>query len=75
MEPKMYIGPIVNVSFDATLCQHAAECIRGMPTVFDVRKRPWVDPGNASTEEEADRLREVVGRCPSGALRIHERER
>lgn len=49
---------------------HAAECVRGMPEVFDTSKRPWLNPGNAATLEAVDHLVEVVGRCPSGALKV-----
>lgn len=73
MARKIYEGPLVDVSFDGELCRHAAECIRGMPTVFDTSARPWIDPRNATTPEQADLLRTVVGRCPSGALEIVER--
>ena len=44
MARKLYTGPLVNVSFDLDVCQHAAECVRGMPSVFDTSKRPWIDP-------------------------------
>jgi uncharacterized Fe-S cluster protein YjdI len=73
MARKTYSGPLVDVSFDGALCQHSAECIRGMPSVFDTSARPWIDPGNATTPEDADLLRAVVGRCPSGALEIVEK--
>jgi uncharacterized Fe-S cluster protein YjdI len=69
---KTYSGPLVDVSFDGEICRHAAECIRGMPSVFDTSARPWIDPRNATTPEEAELLRQVVGRCPSGALEIVE---
>ncbi|MCI1642567.1 MAG: (4Fe-4S)-binding protein [Actinomyces sp.] len=72
MARKTYFGPIVDVSDDRPLCIHSGVCVRGMPDVFDVRRRPWTDPSRAGTPELADRLREVVGRCPSGALRIEE---
>ncbi|MDQ7993911.1 MAG: (4Fe-4S)-binding protein [Propionicimonas sp.] len=72
MTRKHYLGPIVDVSFDGAVCAHAAECVRGMPAVFDTGRRPWIDPGVATTPELAERLRTVVGRCPSGALRIEE---
>ena len=74
MTRKTYTGPMVNVSFDARVCQHAAECVRGMPAVFNTAKRPWIDPGVADTEALAARLREVVGRCPSGVLHIEEHD-
>ncbi|MFE9921640.1 helix-turn-helix domain-containing protein [Streptomyces sp. NPDC005774] len=37
---------------------------RGLPEVFDPAKRPWIQPDKAT----AERLAEVVRRCPSGAL-------
>jgi uncharacterized Fe-S cluster protein YjdI len=70
MTRRTYAGPLVDVSFDAEVCRHAAECVRGMPEVFDVSRRPWIDPTQAHTEDTAQALRRVVGRCPSGALRI-----
>ncbi|GAA2183820.1 hypothetical protein GCM10009785_29050 [Brooklawnia cerclae] len=72
MARKVYYGPLVDVSFDGDVCRHAAECVRGMPEVFNTSKRPWIDPVNADTAERADYLREVIGRCPSGALVVEE---
>lgn len=72
MTRKTYTGPVVSVSFDRDVCQHAAECVRGMPEVFDVSQRPWIDPARADTQDAAQTLRRVVGRCPSGALEIVE---
>lgn len=72
MTRKTYTGPILDVSFDGELCQHAAECVRGMPSVFDTSARPWINPGHADTTAAAETLREVVARCPSGALEIVE---
>lgn len=62
---KAYEGQKITVTFEARRCLHAAECVRGLPEVFDTDQRPWVRPDNA----EAERLAEVVRRCPSGALR------
>jgi len=75
MTRRTYRGPLVDVSFDAEACRHAAECVRGMPTVFDTSARPWINPEVAGTDDLADRLREVVGRCPSGALVMVEHPR
>jgi uncharacterized Fe-S cluster protein YjdI len=63
---KTYTGTRVDVSFDPPVCRHAAECVRGLPAVFDTRRRPWILPDAAPAEQVV----EVVGRCPSGALRI-----
>ena len=72
MARKTYPGPEVDVTFDGEVCRHAAECVRGMPEVFDIDKRPWINPTVADTPELAQHLRDVVSRCPSGALRIVE---
>ncbi|MET8330202.1 (4Fe-4S)-binding protein [Streptomyces sp. NPDC005181] len=63
-EKKAYEGQSITVTFEARRCLHAAECVRGLQEVFDTAKRPWIQPDGAA----ADRLAEVVQRCPSGAL-------
>ncbi|MFE9890177.1 (4Fe-4S)-binding protein [Streptomyces scopuliridis] len=63
-EQKAYQTESITVTFEARRCLHAAECVHGLPEVFDTTKRPWIQPDKAT----ADRLAEVVRRCPSGAL-------
>ncbi len=63
---KRYAGGGIDVTFDPQMCAHAGECVRGLPSVFDVQARPWIRPDGAS----ADAVTEVVGRCPSGALQL-----
>jgi CDGSH-type Zn-finger protein/uncharacterized Fe-S cluster protein YjdI len=63
---KEYPGRELTVSYDVKRCIHAAECTRGLPAVFDVNARPWVNPDAASPEK----LAEVIARCPSGALHL-----
>lgn len=64
MSVHRYEGKDIVIHYDAKRCIHAAECVRGLPTVFDPQAKPWVQPDNASAEE----LAEVVRRCPTGAL-------
>ncbi|GAB2870109.1 (4Fe-4S)-binding protein [Streptomyces mayteni] len=64
-ERKAYQARSITVTFEAGRCRHAAECVKGLPEVFDTAKRPWIQPDNAT----AERVAEVVRRCPSGALR------
>jgi uncharacterized Fe-S cluster protein YjdI len=45
-----------------------------MPEVFDTSARPWIDPTHADTDDLANHLRQVVARCPSGALTIVEHQ-
>jgi uncharacterized Fe-S cluster protein YjdI len=52
------------VRYDPKVCIHAGECVRGLPSVFNVSKKPWIDVSGAS----ADAIAEQVKRCPSGAL-------
>ncbi|WP_405876840.1 (4Fe-4S)-binding protein [Streptomyces sp. NBC_01136] len=63
-EKKAYDGQSITVTFEARRCLHAAECVRGLPEVFDTAQHPWIQPDGAT----ADLLAEVVRRCPSGAL-------
>ncbi len=65
MKPHTYDGEKVSVTFDLARCIHAAECVRGLPDVFDPNRKPWVQPNNA----DADELLRVVERCPTGALK------
>jgi uncharacterized Fe-S cluster protein YjdI len=52
------------VHWDSARCIHSANCIHGLPDVFDVRRRPWVRIDRA----DADAIATVVDTCPSGAL-------
>lgn len=67
---KSYEGEHIEVTYDAQRCLHAAECVRGMPAVFDTAKRPWIAPNAA----EAEALAAVIRRCPTGALHYTLRE-
>ena len=61
---KEYPTPGVTVWFDKTRCRHFAECLRGLPAVFETGRKPWVRP---DLGEPAD-VAEVIRRCPTGAL-------
>jgi uncharacterized Fe-S cluster protein YjdI len=61
---KRYEGEHIEVTYDAARCLHAAECVRGMPAVFDTTKRPWISPDAGDAETIAG----VIRRCPTGAL-------
>ena len=70
MESKVlrYSGKHSTVAYDLKRCIHAAECVHGLPAVFDPNKKPWVSPDSASPEQ----LQETVNRCPAGALHLEE---
>ena len=67
---KEYWSDEIVVTYDAARCVHAAECIRGLPQVFDTGQRPWIQPANAA----ADQVAEVVMRCPTGALHFERKD-
>jgi len=67
---KHYEGKDIEVTYDVARCLHAAECVRGLPVVFDTAKRPWVDPDRADAETVAS----VIRRCPTGALHYELRD-
>jgi len=52
------------VRFDVKTCIHSGNCLRGLPTVFDIHKRPWVNVD----AEDAEAIQQTIGNCPSGAL-------
>jgi uncharacterized Fe-S cluster protein YjdI/CDGSH-type Zn-finger protein len=61
---RHYTSDAIDVSYDAQVCIHASECLRGLPAVFDRKRRPWILPTGAG----ADEIAAVVAKCPSGAL-------
>jgi uncharacterized Fe-S cluster protein YjdI/CDGSH-type Zn-finger protein len=66
MKPvQTYTAPGITVTFDPRICAHSAVCLRGLPAVFDVNRKDWIDPGAASAAEIAA----AIDRCPSGALK------
>ena len=67
---KRYEGKDIEVTYDTARCLHAAECVRGMPAVFDTAKRPWIAPDAA----DAESLAAVIRRCPTGALHYELRD-
>lgn len=63
---QSYSSDHITVTFDPAVCTHAARCVKGLPAVFDVSRRQWIDPTAAS----ADAIEAQVKQCPSGALQF-----
>ncbi|HRQ78355.1 MAG TPA: (4Fe-4S)-binding protein [Gemmatimonadaceae bacterium] len=61
---QTYEGNGVEVTFDPNICIHSGICVRGLPGVFDVKRKRWVDVSQA----DADAIVAQVAKCPSGAL-------
>lgn len=66
---REYEGESIVVEWRQGLCEHSGNCVRANPRVFNPRRQPWVEMGQATDFE----IREAVARCPSGALRVRER--
>ena len=61
---QVYETPEITVTFDPEVCRHTGVCVRGLPAVFDVKRKRWVQLEGATAEAIAAQ----VARCPSGAL-------
>ncbi|WP_405493102.1 (4Fe-4S)-binding protein [Nocardia sp. NBC_00511] len=61
---REYPAPGIVITWEAQRCKHAAECVHGLPSVFDRDRRPWIDPAAATVDE----IVTVIDRCPSYAL-------
>lgn len=61
---KEYTNGEVTVVWKSDACVHSGICVKGLPSVFDVNSRPWINMEGASTEE----IIQQVQACPSGAL-------
>jgi uncharacterized Fe-S cluster protein YjdI/CDGSH-type Zn-finger protein len=61
---KEYSNGEITVFWDPKKCIHSANCVRGLPRVFNHDSRPWINMKGASSEE----IMEVIDKCPSGAL-------
>lgn len=61
---QTYETPDIVVTFDPNICIHSGVCVRGLPTVFDVGRKRWIAPEQATPGPIAAQIE----RCPSGAL-------
>lgn len=62
--PKEYDNGEVVITWQPEKCTHSGNCVRGLPAVFNPKKRPWIEMSNGTTEELVAQVQE----CPSGAL-------
>lgn len=64
MATREYSNEAITVFWDADRCVHSGNCLRGLPGVFDLDARPWINVAAA----DADQLAAQIQKCPSGAL-------
>jgi uncharacterized Fe-S cluster protein YjdI len=61
---KHYSNDDITVVWQPDRCQHSGICFRGLPAVFDPRRRPWIQLAHADSAT----IVAQVERCPSKAL-------
>lgn len=59
-----YAGKKIIVHDNRKICSHAAECIKNLPSVFQLGSRPWINSDGSNVNDIIDTIR----KCPSGAL-------
>ena len=64
---KEYSNGEVTVVWKNALCTHSGNCVRGLPSVFNLRASPWINADGATTQH----IVEQVKKCPSGALSFY----
>ncbi len=64
VKQKLYETEELEVLWQPELCFHSKFCIYGSCNAFDPHRRPWIRPD----AEPAEKLYEIVNRCPSGGL-------
>ena len=63
-EKFSFPGEKVDVVWDGRLCIHIGECGQAQGDLFVAGRKPWCQPDLVDSSE----VKEVVERCPSGAL-------
>ena len=61
-----YEGNDHTVTWDGRLCIHVGECGRAKGDLFVTGRDPWCEPDTS----DLDTMKDVVARCPTGALAI-----
>ncbi|MGI9530536.1 N-acetyltransferase [Lutimonas sp.] len=61
---KEYSNGELTIVWQPKKCIHAGVCVKTLPEVYDPKETPWIQQGNAKTEE----LVRQIDDCPSKAL-------
>ena len=67
---KEYSNGEITVVWKPNTCSHSTKCWKGLVSVFNPKKRPWINMDAASTETIASQ----VEACPSGALTYYKND-
>ncbi|MGX7418149.1 (4Fe-4S)-binding protein [Carnobacterium gallinarum] len=66
---RQYRGKDIDVYFNTHVCAHAGNCVRGNSEIFNLERKPWIQPDNGSLDE----VKRIIRTCPSGALKYIEK--
>jgi uncharacterized Fe-S cluster protein YjdI len=61
---KEFTNGEITVFWKADLCIHSANCLMGMPRVFNTKRKPWIVLTGADSKE----IMKTIDTCPSRAL-------
>jgi len=59
-----YSNDEITVVWKPEFCKHSGRCVTQLPTVFNLKTKPWVTMTGADTQTIIDH----VNKCPTGAL-------
>jgi len=59
-----YKGDDITIHDNRGVCSHRGHCTDNLPSVFNSKKKTWIDPNAVN----ADKIAQVIKMCPSGAL-------
>lgn len=62
---KEYKNDQIIIHWFPELCSHPGICLRTLPEVFNLNKRPWINVSAATPEK----IIRCIDKCPTGALR------
>jgi uncharacterized Fe-S cluster protein YjdI len=68
---KKYNNGEITIVWKPGECIHSGICFRGLNSVFDPKKRPWITPEQASSQEIINQ----IDKCPSGALSYYKNDK
>ena len=63
---RLYVKDDITIFWDSDKCYHAKKCVTGCPEVFNINRKPWIDPSGA----DSAKIWQTVEKCPSGALTV-----
>jgi uncharacterized Fe-S cluster protein YjdI len=67
---KEYSNGEVTIVWKPNVCIHSANCVKGLPSVFNLKNKPWIDAKGATSDE----IIGAVSKCPSGALTYYKND-